>query len=309
VFVHSFQEKDYEQKPLFLISLITKLIPTKNILLAIGVLLKKERSVQECAHLIPPGGREKEHRFAAPRTTAVPKNPELKKLPNICFFICLVASIYMELPLEKKVRRRAHREMGTLQDNIVELIYSLEPEAVLHGGTSIWRCYHAPRFSEDLDFYFKPRKDFKKSLKRKLELYNFQLQKYKQTSNTIYSKIQKEQTIVSLEIALRKYSKPVIGEYEKMNGTKTDILTLSPNDLLLEKIHAYKNRKLIRDVFDIYFLLPKTTNTPAVKKEIRLLVNDFPKPADEKNLPSLILTGITPSLEQMKQKIRQSAFQ
>ncbi|MEM1546291.1 MAG: nucleotidyl transferase AbiEii/AbiGii toxin family protein [Candidatus Methanomethylicia archaeon] len=32
-------------------------------------------------------------------------------------------------------------------------IYNSFPEAVIHGGTAIWRCYGSNRFSEDVDVY------------------------------------------------------------------------------------------------------------------------------------------------------------
>ncbi|MFH1246948.1 MAG: nucleotidyl transferase AbiEii/AbiGii toxin family protein, partial [Candidatus Micrarchaeota archaeon] len=58
----------------------------------------------------------------------------------------------MNFPLANKLKKRLHLETATLQDEVVDLIYSIS-SPVLHGGTAIWRCYAGNRFSEDLDFY------------------------------------------------------------------------------------------------------------------------------------------------------------
>jgi len=36
---------------------------------------------------------------------------------------------------------------------MVERIFQEMPDAVLHGGALIWRCYGGNRFSQGLDFY------------------------------------------------------------------------------------------------------------------------------------------------------------
>ena len=60
----------------------------------------------------------------------------------------------MRIPLANKLKKRLHSETAFLQDEVIDIVYGLEPNAVLHGGTAIWRCYQGNRFSEDLDFYF-----------------------------------------------------------------------------------------------------------------------------------------------------------
>ena len=37
-----------------------------------------------------------------------------------------------------------------LQDEVMQIVYGIDSKAVLHGGTSIWRCYGGKGFPEDL---------------------------------------------------------------------------------------------------------------------------------------------------------------
>ncbi len=47
----------------------------------------------------------------------------------------------MKVPLEKRLRKRLHVEIGLLQDELMELLYSISDSLVLHDGTAVWRCY------------------------------------------------------------------------------------------------------------------------------------------------------------------------
>ena len=69
----------------------------------------------------------------------------------------------MAIVLFNRLKKKLHREIALLQDELIDIIYSIEPNAVLHGGTAIWRCFQGNRFSEDLDFYLTPSKNFKET--------------------------------------------------------------------------------------------------------------------------------------------------
>ena len=44
--------------------------------------------------------------------------------------------------------------LAELQDEVIDIIYNrVEPDAILYGGTAIWRCYGGSRFSEVIDIY------------------------------------------------------------------------------------------------------------------------------------------------------------
>jgi len=52
-----------------------------------------------------------------------------------------------QIPLNLKLNKRSEREIAYAQDVIVAELYKFFPEAIIHGGTAIWRCYQGNRFS------------------------------------------------------------------------------------------------------------------------------------------------------------------
>ncbi|MEW5996401.1 MAG: nucleotidyl transferase AbiEii/AbiGii toxin family protein [Candidatus Micrarchaeota archaeon] len=205
----------------------------------------------------------------------------------------------MQIPLRNRLRKRLHTETAMLQDEVADMVYSIEPKAVLHGGTAIWRCYGGNRFSEDLDFYFPPEKDFEKNLREKASERGLSIPKYKMTENVIFAKISGGETEVRLEINLSARKKGIPKPYERLDGSFMDVFTLSPEELILEKISAYSGRRLIRDIYDIYHLSRLITDDSLVKKEMQKFLKEIPAPLDEKTLAALLYSGAVPSFAQM----------
>jgi len=129
----------------------------------------------------------------------------------------------MNIPLAKKLRKRAHIEVAVLQDELVEVFYRLcaGEEPVFHGGTAIWRCYGGQRFSEDLDFYAKLGDGFEKKLRGELEGRGLSLLKYKKAPNVVFSKISNGTVEVRLEASLQKPPGKMLGRYEKSGMAHT----------------------------------------------------------------------------------------
>lgn len=205
----------------------------------------------------------------------------------------------MRLPLDKLLKKRLHVEIALLQDEVVDIFYSIQRNAVLHGGTAIWRCYGGKRFSEDLDFYALVKKDFEEKLKVELGKRGLLLDRFKQTQSTVFSKISGSNAQIRLEIALRNNSAKEIVSYEKCSGSTMDIYSLSAKNLLAEKINAYINRRLVRDLYDIFFLSGQVKDFGSIKKECSLFAKKIVLPVDEKNLKTLVYSGIAPASEEM----------
>ncbi|MFH0955168.1 MAG: nucleotidyl transferase AbiEii/AbiGii toxin family protein [Candidatus Micrarchaeota archaeon] len=210
----------------------------------------------------------------------------------------------MTIPLKNRLKRQAQVRLAELQDEAVDIVYRVLPNAVLHGGTAIWRCFSGNRFSEDLDFYALAGKNFREELEAELRKRSLILSKFKQTENVIFAKISNQQTEVSLEIAVRKSPKTVSTAYERTDGSFVEIFSLSPEDFLAEKASAYQNRRLVRDLYDVFFLLDKSDSIEKAKKELEKLVHEFKPPKDEKNLKILVYSGIAPSVNSMLERIR-----
>jgi len=206
----------------------------------------------------------------------------------------------MGVPLERFLKKRIQLELARLQDEAMDIVLDLDNDVVFHGGTCIWRCYNGKRFSEDLDFY---------STKINLERFSEEVSKrgllvtkFRKTENSIFSKISNNLVEVSIEFALRKV-KGTLVDYEKTNGEKIMVNALSKQELILEKARAFSSRKLVRDIYDVYFLTANC-DLSNIRKEPLESINSWGQPVDEKNLKALIYSGIIPSYKEMLDMIR-----
>jgi predicted nucleotidyltransferase component of viral defense system len=192
------------------------------------------------------------------------------------------------------MRRERHKKIARLQDIAVETLYRVFPRGVLHGGTAIWRCYSGNRFSEDVDIYIQKDADRINRLFEELERAGFEIIKKRTTKNSLYSSLSFEGVEVRLE-ALFKRASGVVREYETYEGILLNVFTLTPEEMIDEKISAYMKRGKVRDLYDIFFLLRYVEKNEPVKARLRKLLRDFQKPVDEKELKTLIMFGAIPT--------------
>ena len=207
-----------------------------------------------------------------------------------------------KIPLQIRLKREVHRKIAYAQDLVVKEVYNVFNKAVLHGGTAIWRCYNGKRFSEDLDFYFPKEKKKINLLFANLEKIGFEIKKKKISENSVYSELEFNRIIVSLEATFLT-CRPIICDYEMSDGNLISIYSLSIEDFLSEKAKTYIKRFKIRDLWDVFFLLKFVDNISSVK-EINSLIKNYKKPDDEADLKTILLEGIAPTSEEMIQYIK-----
>jgi len=202
------------------------------------------------------------------------------------------------IPLILKLKKARHREIARAQDLIIEELYNTFDRAVLHGGTSIWRCYQGNRFSEDIDAYLP--KDIKKvnMFFDNLEKRGFTIKKKKISENSIFSNLQLNRLTLRFE-SIFKEQKAVLKEYQTSDGNLITVYTLSPEELIKEKVNTYLKRFKIRDFYDIFFLLRYVKNKSNIVRDIERLLKKFKNPVDEKELKVLIITGLVPDVKKM----------
>ncbi len=205
----------------------------------------------------------------------------------------------VEIPPILKLRKRAQKDVASAQDKIVEEIFKVFGKtAVLHGGTGIWRCYHGNRFSEDVDVYIPKNLAKLNLIFENLKKAGFIIEKKKIGENILHSSLKLDEVIVKFE-AFFKEIKGELKGYEKIDGNVITIYTLTPEELIREKINAYQNRRKIRDLYDIFFLLMHIKNKGEVSDELNKFIKNFENPVDEKDLSGLIIEGIVPDVEGM----------
>lgn len=202
------------------------------------------------------------------------------------------------IPLVLRIKKMAHREIAEAQDLIVEETYKIFGKAVIHGGTAIWRCYKGNRFSEDVDVYIPRDKEKIEVLFENFKKKGFNIEKKKIGKNSLFSKLRLGKTLVRFE-SLFKKQKGILKEYETIEGNLITVYTLLPEGLIKEKIHAYLKRYKIRDLYDIFLLLRYVKNETEIISELKILIDKFKKPVDEKELKILIIEGIVPNVESM----------
>ena len=214
----------------------------------------------------------------------------------------------MRLPIIKRLKKREYREIATFQDYAIDILYRSYSNMVLHGGTVIWRCFAGNRFSNDIDAYLDPKinlKDTKDKLKSAAEEQGIKLEKIKDTGNLMFIGFSLGDTYLKIEIShFIKNMNPIAMRFERVDGTFSDILSISANDLLAEKIAAYNDRRFIRDIYDIYILSSYIEKNNKITKTVSNFLNNMPSPVNEKDLATIIFDGPIPSLQSMLMQIK-----
>jgi len=213
----------------------------------------------------------------------------------------------MNFPIANSLRKKWQLDMATFQDTVTEILYRTDERIVLHGGTAIWRCFHGNRFSDDIDAYVGAKTDLEK-LKRDMLVAaserSVKVEKIKDTGNLLFMAFSLGGAYMKVEINHRKgHLAPISMGFERVDGTRMEVLTLSPDELMLEKIAAYSDRRFIRDIYDIYFL-GDYVDRKRVRKAVLDFISNIEPPVNEKELSGLVYMGVTPTFKGMVERIR-----
>lgn len=202
------------------------------------------------------------------------------------------------IPLILKLKKTSHKEIAKAQDMIVEQLYKVFDNAVLHGGTCIWRCFDGNRFSEDLDVYLPLDRDKVDMLFENIAKRGFVVLKKKIGEKSIYSALKLDRAVIRFEAVFRKID-GFLCEYKTIDGNLITIYTLTSEELVKEKLEAYTNRRKVRDLYDIFFLLRYVKEKSSVRHELQRFMKHYNKPIDEKELKVLIIEGLAPESKKM----------
>ena len=212
------------------------------------------------------------------------------------------------LPLAARLRRRTHRDVAEAQDLMLLGTFDAIPQAVLHGGTAIWRCYGGNRFSEDVDFYLPLAARGETSvLSTAFHRKGLAQQKLKETSNAVFATFGSGPLSVRFEASFRNVKDAVVRSYEMVDGTFTAVRTLRPEALLAEKATAYLSRRKVRDLYDVFFLLHIAEADAGVRKTLLGLKKSFQPPVDYGTLKAIVTTGSVPAVSDMREEIERWA--
>jgi len=206
-----------------------------------------------------------------------------------------------------RLRKEYHKKVAYAQDLLVIEVYNVIPDTVLHGGTIIWRCYGGNRFSEDIDAIIPVKYRYMNKidqLSRRLSRLGFEINKFRVKERSLYARLTYSNAEVRLEAVFRNIDRFISKPYEMLDGTFIYVNTLSPEDILKEKVEAYLSRRRVRDLYDIYIILRHITEAEVVKEYILRLLEEYEEPIDKEELKLLILWGAIPSIEDIVNEVR-----
>jgi predicted nucleotidyltransferase component of viral defense system len=213
--------------------------------------------------------------------------------------------MYGKIPLKNLLKGELLR-IAELQDKAVIDIIS-HFNVVFHGGTALWRIYGGKRFSYDIDMYYSNPREIHGYLASQK---SFSVVLNRITgSNVVYSKISEGRTVIELEISpMFRAVNAVSKEFVLTDGSTMVVATISPEDMLSEKVSAYMNRMKARDLYDIYYLAGLAKGTEELRKDLRRLLESMKTmPKDFGGLREIVLVGNVPAFEMIVSAVRRYA--
>ena len=178
------------------------------------------------------------------------------------------------------------QDLEILEIEVLELLHSIKALDSLFfgGGTMLRLCHNLNRYSTDLDFWLSPSSDVKNinsKIKQVLQN-NYRLSDSENKKYTLLYEFRSGKVSRNLKIEIRKEQTNFDWESKIAFSRYTDkqvlIKGLTLPQMMKNKISALLSRKLIRDCFDIEFLLMRGVELPNDKNkllEISKIINSY----------------------------------
>ncbi|MCS7052966.1 MAG: nucleotidyl transferase AbiEii/AbiGii toxin family protein [Ignavibacterium sp.] len=178
------------------------------------------------------------------------------------------------------------QNLEVLEIEILELLNSIKVLEFLYfgGGTMLRLCHNLNRYSTDLDFWLDASSDNKQifQLIRKALADNYKLTDSMNKRNTILFEFRSSSVNRSLKIEIRKEQTNFDWEYKiafsRFTTKQVMVKALTLEQMMKNKFEALISRKIIRDAFDIEFLLMRGINLPTDKLKLEKalqIINNF----------------------------------
>jgi len=178
------------------------------------------------------------------------------------------------------------QNLEILEIEILELLNSIKVLDALYfgGGTMLRLCHNLNRYSTDLDFWLDISANSKQIFQeiRNLLSKNYRLKDSMNKRNTILFELTSSSVNRSLKIEIRKEQKDFQWEYKiafsRFTIKQVLVKALTLEQMMHNKIEALLSRKIIRDAFDIEFLLMRGVELPSDKSKLQeaiMVINNF----------------------------------
>lgn len=178
------------------------------------------------------------------------------------------------------------QNLEKLEIEVLELLNSIKALDSLYfgGGTMLRLCHNLNRYSTDIDFWLDTKADTKSffiTLKKSLSE-NYRLVDSANKKFTLLYEIKSTSVNRSLKIEIRKEQQNFEWErkiaFSKFTNKQVLVKGLTLKQMMLNKFEALLSRKIIRDCFDIEFLLMRGVTLPSDKDKLQKalsIINNF----------------------------------
>lgn len=163
---------------------------------------------------------------------------------------------------------------------VLELLNSIKvlDSVFFGGGTMLRLCHNLNRYSTDLDFWLDINSDsrliyskIKEALSGNYRIIDSANKKY-----TVLFEFRSSKITRNLKIEIRKEQKDFDWErkiaFSKFSNKQVVVKALSLHQMMVNKTEAFLSRKLIRDCFDIEFLLMRGVEIISEKSKLEMML-------------------------------------
>lgn len=194
---------------------------------------------------------------------------------------------------------QALQNLEKLEIEILDLLNSIRVLDSLYfgGGTMLRLCHNLNRYSTDLDFWLDKNTDAKSiylTIKKPLSD-NYKLTDSANKKFTLLFELKSSSVNRSLKIEIRKEQHNFDWErkiaFSKFTNKQVMVKGLTLNQMMKNKFEALLSRKIIRDAFDIQFMLMRGVKLPSDKNQliaVLQVINNFKEQDCKVNLGSIL---------------------
>ena len=181
---------------------------------------------------------------------------------------------------------QALQDLEIFEIEVLELLNSIKVLDKLYfgGGTMLRLCHNLNRYSTDLDFWLDLKEDSKAvyAAVKKVFSENYRMIDSANKKFTLLFEIKTPSINRSLKIEIRKEQTNFEWErkiaFSKYTNKQVMVKGLTLQQMMINKFEALLSRKLIRDAFDIEFLLMRGVGISSAKSDLESalqIINNF----------------------------------
>lgn len=178
---------------------------------------------------------------------------------------------------------KVNQELRDLEIFEIEVLDKMNSAKILDdiyfgGGTMLRLCHNLNRYSTDLDFWLKPEKDSGKYFEQLKKLFaeNYEIVDSADKNYTLLFQIRSQKSKRTLKIEIRKNQSNFEWErkiaFSKFTEKQVQLSGLTLKQMMKNKIEALLSRKIIRDCFDIDFLIKRGVPLPEDEETLKKIL-------------------------------------